>query len=265
MLDDLLAGVFLSQWIVAAIVSALLLAVTEIGFVFGRRLHRAGDDGRKGQIGGIQGAILGLLALLLGFTFAMSVGRYETRRDLVLQEANSIGTTFLRASFLPDQHRQAVEELLRKYVDARLRFYDVGADKSGIGNAEQTTAAIQRDLWAHTVAASKSAPTPLTVAFVSSLNETIDLDAKRLAATRNHVPGAVWMLLVVVASCGCCATGYAAGCSGKRTGFGNLLLPLLIAVVIFIIADLDRPRAGLIRINQQPLVDLRTSLKETTR
>ncbi len=173
MLDELLAHVFATQWLVMLVVSLLLLVVTEVGFIFGRRLRGRDDEHRKGQIGGIQGAILGLLALLLGFTFAMAVGRYETRRDLVLQEANSIGTTFLRASFLPPEHRQAVELLLRKYVDARLNFYDAGTDKTEISNAEQTTTSIQQELWSHAVAASNVNPTPLMATFINSLNDTM--------------------------------------------------------------------------------------------
>jgi hypothetical protein len=239
------------------------LAVSEFGFLIGRRLHQTADEARKGQIGGIQGAMLGMLGLLTGFTFAMAVGRYETRRNLVVDEANAIGTTFLRASFLPDEQRRAAKELLRQYVDARIQFYGARADRSSITEAEQATVVLQRELWRHTVDASKVAPTPLVAAFVNSLNETIDLDSTRLNAHRNRVPGAVWVLLLVVASCGCCATGYAAGSTGARTGFGNFVLPLLIAVVVSIVADLDRPRRGLIGISQQPLLDLKAALEQS--
>ena len=114
MLDTILSDIFTSQWLVIAITAVLLLASAEFGYRLGLRLHRAKDEARKGQIGGIQGAILGLLALLLGFAFAMSVARYDARRGLVLQEANAIGTTYLRASFLPEAHKIGVENLLQR-------------------------------------------------------------------------------------------------------------------------------------------------------
>ena len=101
MLETGLSYVFSSQWRVLPICLVLLVVVTELGYRFGLKLHQADDGARKGQIAGIEGAILGLLALLLGFTFALAVQRYETRRTLVVEEANAIGTTFLRADFLP--------------------------------------------------------------------------------------------------------------------------------------------------------------------
>ena len=260
MLDQILAQIFTSQWIVIAVASALLLGATEFGFHFGLRLYRTKDDARRGQIGGIQGAMLGLLALLLGFTFAMAVGRYDARRGLVLSEANAIGTTYLRADLLPATHQLAVENLLRRYVDVRLDFYAAGEDKQKQAAAERNAVQLQRELWSQAVAAGKEAPTPLIPIFINALNETIDLDATRMNALRTRVPGAVWLLVLSVAVWGCCASGYGAGASGARNGFANFVLPLLIAVVITLIADLDRPRGGLIGISQQPLLDLKESI-----
>lgn len=256
-LDSLLAHIFSDQVRVLFIVGALLLALAEIGHRRGLRLHRANDEPRKGQVGGVQNAILGLLALLLGFTFSMAVNRYEMRRNLVLQEANSIGTTYLRASFLPEAHKAAVEEALRHYVDVRLAFHEAGADPVKLAAAEAGAAKLQRELWGHTVAAGKEAPSPLIPTFINSLNETIDLDAMRWNAMRWHVPGAVWVLVLVVASVGCYATGFNAGTTGVRTAFSNFILPLLIAIVITLISDLDRSRHGVIGISQQSLIDLK--------
>ena len=262
MLDLMLSRVLTSQWLVFAIVSTVLLGAAEFGFRVGLRLYRAHDEARKEQIGGTQGAMLGLLALLLGFTFAMAVGRYETRRTLVLSEANAIGTSCLRASFLPDLQKASVENLLRDYVDVRLDFYGAGEDEAKLAAAEQAAAKLQRELWAHTMATGKEAPTPLTASFVSALNETIDLDAARLNAMRSRVPGAVWLLVLVVSASGCCASGYGAGASGARSTFTDIAMPVLIAVVITLIADIDRPRGGLIGISQQPLRALKQSLTQ---
>ncbi len=258
-MDQILASIFRNQWLVVTIVGLLLLVFAEVGFRSGLRLFLAKDEARKGQIGAIQGAVLGMLALLLGFTFSMAVSRYENRRDLVLQEANSIGTTYLRASLLPDAHKTAVEAKLRRYVDVRLDFYRAGIDATKIAAAETETATLQRELWAHTVVVAKEAPTPITATFINTLNDTIDLDATRLNVLRARVPGAVWMLVLVVATASCYASGYSAGASGARTSFSNVMLPLLIAVVITLISDFDRPRQGLVGISQQPLLNLKAS------
>jgi hypothetical protein len=263
MLDEVFGTLFISQWLVFAVAVVLLLVSAEVGYRFGLRLHRASDQARQGQIGTTQGAVLGILALLLAFTFSMAVNRYETRRELVLQEANAIGTTYLRASFLPDAHKTAIEGLLRRYVDVRLDFYGAEEEETKIGAAEQAAAQIQHELWTHAVAAGKETPTTLAAIFMNALNETIDLDATRLHALRTHVPGAVWLLVLAVAACGCCANGYGAGASGARSMFTNAMLPLLIAVAITLVVDLDRPRAGLIGVNQQPLLDLKQSLQSS--
>lgn len=214
-MEDLLNHIFSSQWRVVIFVTALLLLLAELGFRQGLRLHE--DEARKAQIGPLQGSVLGLLALLLGFTFAMAMQRYDIRRDLVVQEANAIGTTFLRASFLPEPHRAEVENLLRRYVDVRLGFYAAGDDAAKIAAEEKAAADIQRRLWSHAVAAGQTSNSPLTASFVSALNDTLDLDATRFAAMRNRVPATVWLLLLAVAGCGCWATGYGAGATGRRS------------------------------------------------
>ena len=261
-MDELLNQIFTSQWRVIFFVAAFLSFFAEFGFRLGLRLHKSGDEARKNQIGSLQGAVLGLLGLLLGFTFAMAVQRYDTRRDLVVQEANSIGTTFLRASFLPEPHHSEIENLLRRYVDTRLKFYGAGSDKGKIAAAENTTSSIQKQLWGHAVAVGKISPSPLTATFVTSLNETIDLDATRLAAKWNNIPGAVWLLLLLVAGCGCWATGYSAGATGKRTAFSQGIFPVLIAVVITILVDLSVSRRGFIGISQQSLILLKQSISQ---
>ncbi len=263
MVDQILRQVFLNQGIVVLVTSVVLLTSAELGFRFGLRLHRVNDEARKGQIGGIQGAMLGLLGLLLGFTFAMAVGRYDARRALVLSEANAIGTTYLRADLLPEPRQEPVRTLLRRYVDMRLDFYAAGDDNPRQLEAERKAARVQHELWTHAVAAGREAPSPIVPMFIQALNETIDLDAMRLNALRNHVPGAVWLLVLAVAACGCCASGYSAGASGAHNGFTNFILPMLIAVAITLIADLDRPRGGLIGISQRPLLDLKESLQES--
>ena len=261
MIDEILRSVFRNQWIVIGGTSALLMGMAELGFRFGLRLHQNKDEPRKGQIAGTQGAILGMLALLLGFTLALAASRYETRRGLVLQEANAIGTACLRAELLPASHQAAVGKLLREYVEVRLEFYQAGASRPKQAGAERAAARLQRELWMHATASAKEAPTPIVASFINALNEIIDLDATGMDSLRNNIPGAMWLLVLAMAACGSYANGYGAGANNARSLFTNVLLPLVIATAITLIADLDRPRGGLIGIGQQPLLDLKESLQ----
>jgi uncharacterized membrane protein YhaH (DUF805 family) len=259
-MDALIIKLFTSQWGVFLFVLSVLVAAAEIGFKSGLRFSYKSDEKSRSLLGSFQASVLGLLALLLGFSFSMAVDRYDQRRDLVVAEANTIGTTYLRAAFLPDKEQQAIQNLLRQYVRNRLEFYEAGTDDAQIEKAEQQGADIQQALWAHTLNAGKLYNTPLMATFVNAINEVIDLDTERLAAMSNHVPAPVWMLLVFVAFCGVGMTGYDAGASGKRMWFSQMLLPLLITTVITILVDLDSPRQGLVVINQQSLIEMERTL-----
>jgi hypothetical protein len=261
MIDDMLGRLFGNQLAVFLIVIAVMLAFAEIGYRLGLRLHATNDVARKGQIGGVQGAVLGLLGLLLGFTFAMAVERYDTRRGLVSQEASALGTTYLRASLLPDAHQVPVRDLLRRYVDVRLQYWPLVDDPDQFAAGKQLIDDLQTQLWKHATEAAKEAPNDITATFVESLNETIDLDAKRIAALRAAIPGGVWLLLLVIAAFGCATTSYGGGADGARSKLGSVFLPLLITVVIVLIFDISHSRVGLIQIGQQPLNDLQQSMK----
>lgn len=261
MIEDIFGRIFSNQWVVLLVTAALLLTLAEAGFRLGLRLHTAKDEARKGQIGGIQGAALGLLGLLLGFTFAMAVERFNTRRGLVLQEANAVGTTYLRASLLPDGHQAPVKDLLRRYVDVRLKYWPLLNDPAMLAEGMQLSADIHDELWKIATEAAKEAPNAITATFIEALNETIDNHEKRITAGRAGIPDGVWLLLVMVAAFGCVTTSYGAGALGARTKLGSVFLPLLITVVIVLIFDLSHPRQGLIGISQQPLVDLQQSMR----
>lgn len=249
-----------SAWVAFSLPLVLMLLFAEIGFRLGMRVHRGGVQ-HKQTIGGIQGAILGLLGLLLGFTFALAAGRFDLRRELVLKEANAIGTTYLRASLLPEQHVKPVEDLLRRYVALRLEYYPKVTDPAAFAEFVAGSSAIQRELWRHAVEASREAPTPITATFVTTLNDTIDTEAERIEAGRARIPAAVWILLQVVAACGCLLTSYVSGEEGSRSTFSSLVLPVLVAVVLVLIFDIANPHKGFIGTSQQPLLDLQQSIE----
>ena len=180
---------------------------------------------------------------------------------MVVDEANAIGTTWLRADFLPAPHQQDVKELLERYTRIKLEDGKAAKTREATTRSLAEIAKIQNALWSHADAAALEKPTPVTASFITTLNEMIDLDATRKAALRNHVPGAVWLLLLVVSGCGAWASGYGSGAGGLRSAFNQWVFPLLIGVVITLIADVDRPHQGLIGVDQQPMQDLFDSMQ----
>jgi hypothetical protein len=245
---------------VFVILAVALLALSEFGWRMGLARSRAKPE--KTQTGGsVPAAVLTLLGLLLGFTFAMAVSRHETRRDLVVQEANSIHTTARRAQLLPEPQAASVGRLLREYVALRIEAHRETQFSQRFASLRQGSADLHGRLWSEAVAAAAKQPTPITASFIVSLNETIDFEATRIAAKRNHVPGAVWLLLLCVAGCGLWLTGWEAGMARGHPFLARFLFPLLIAVVIALITDIDTPRGGLITVDERPLLELNDSLK----
>jgi hypothetical protein len=188
-IDDFLTRLFVNQWMVFLLVALSLLVLGEAGFRFGAAARRRNPAAAEGHSGSVQGAVLGLLGLLLGFSFAMAVGRNETRRALTVDEANSIGTTWLRADFLDEPERTEVRSLLRRYTQLHLDSHDVDGGQDVAKLLAESTG-IQNRLWAIARQAAAGKPDAVTVSFITTLNETIDLQASRLAARRNHVPEA---------------------------------------------------------------------------
>ncbi len=252
----------LSLWLILVVSIFFFILATEAGFLLGRRSQSTIGDHSISQIYTIQGAALGLLALLLGFTFSMAMSRYDARRQMILEESNAIGTTFLRAQLLPEPPRQEVSNLLRRYVEVRLEFYEAGNDQKMLREVANKTERLQNQLWTDGAAMGGSDPRVVVTGlfFQRSLNEMIDLSAKRITAQENHVPEITLVLLYLVAIMATGLIGYGCGLSGVRKFFVTIILAIIIAAVIMVIIDLDRPGAGLIKVSQQRMLDLKDSL-----
>jgi hypothetical protein len=235
----------------------IILAASEIGYRIG--MHASANGG--GDISTLESAVLGLMALMIGFTFAMALSRFETRRDAVLSEANAIGTTALRARLLPQPERGEVLRLLRQYTAVRLDITQRPASRAELVAAVDKSNAIQEGLWqqAKVMSANDKNMVP-TGLFVQSLNEMIDQQAKRLAALRNRVPNIVMLALFGIAAVGAAFTGYGRGLGGRRRRLPLYLMAVLISAVILLILDLDRPAAGFIEVSQQPMIDTAASI-----
>ena len=262
MINEVLARIFFNQWMVFLVTNALFFLIAELGYRFGLAYRRRNPDVPSGDSGGTQGAILGLLGLLLGFTFAMAVGRYDTRHTLVVDEANSIGTTWLRTDLLPPAPRDAARTLLKEYVELKAKAVSTPDLTPEMAAIREGITGIHRGLWAIATKAAADSPTPITASFITTLNETIDFDSSNLIALRNRVPGAVWLLLLFVASSGSWVSGYGCGLAGLRSTFGQIIFPILIGVVITLISDIDRPQVGVIGINHDPMDNLLESLRQ---
>jgi hypothetical protein len=251
-----------NEALVGLVLFVLLLVATEIGFRRGRAVGPILLEASKSQLSTLQGALMGLLALLLGFSFALSESRFETRRHLVLAESNAIGTAYLRSQMLAEPYRTEVAKLLREYVDARLEFFQAGIDEARVKGAIAETESVQRQLWLQALTVAEKDPRPVpTGLFIAPLNDVIDLHAERDAARQNRVPEIVlWLLLIgAIGSMG--LAGYGGGVGNRRNLAHTITVSLIIGLVILVTVDLDRPTGGLIKISQQSMIALRQSLE----
>ncbi len=238
----------------AAGIFAGLVVCLEVGYLFGHRSFRKKSE-TPDQVGTIQGAMLGMLALLLGFSFAQAASRFSDRVQLISAEANAIGTAWLRCDLLPDAARRELRDLMRAYTDKRIASYEARNDSEW----EATIAAarsIQNQIWAVVADGAKAAPAFAAV-LLSSFNEMFDVEGVRVAAARRHLPPMILLLLFTSSVVGVSAVGYGCGVAGKRNLVLTTSLTFLIAGVLWAIVDMDHPRKGLIQAGQQPLLDLK--------
>jgi len=243
-----------------AILLVVLLSV-ECGYRLGRYRRNRHEQEKETPVGTMVGATLGLLAFILAFTFGLAAARFDTRRQILLNEANAIGTTYLRADMLPEQ-REEIRTLLRNYVNTRLDAVQSGNIAEGLRQSEN----IQNEVWTHAVAVGEKNPNSIVVGlFIQSLNQMIDLHAERVqAGLRSRIPGAIWLGLFAVAALSLATMGYHAGMVGTRRSLAILAVAFTFSVVIELIADLDRPQEGVLRVSQHALLDLQRSMNVPT-
>jgi len=236
----------------------LVLLFVEGGYRLGRRRLARSEHEKAAPVGAMVAAMLGLLAFMLAFTFGLAAQRFDTRREALLDEANAIGTTYLRAAMLPERGDE-IRSRLREYVDVRLLAAQSGKVSEGIRQSE----ALQNELWADAVGLATKNPESIVVGlFVQSLNDVIDLHAKRVTAgVRNRIPGPIWLVLFGVAALSLGAMGYHAGLAHTSRSVAVIAVGLAFTAVIGLVADLDRPLEGFLGASQQALIDLRESMR----
>lgn len=215
-----------------------------------RPRERSAGTAAPGDLDTIHAAALTLLGLIIGFTFSMAVGRYDQRKNYEEAEANAIGTEYSRADLLPDDTAAKVRALLSKYINQRIQFY-VTRDQRQIGQIDTDTAILQNELWSAGSRAALAQPTPVMALVVSGMNDVLNSQAYTQAAWLNRIPIAAWCLMELIAISCNLLLGY------KLVGRGThvlLILPVITSIAFFLIADIDSPRTGIIRVIPQNLI-----------
>ena len=250
---------FLPLWVILPLTIVVSLLGVEIGYRVAINRERHSPLEKESPLGAMVAATLGLLAFMLAFTFGLAASRFEDRRQVLLSEANAIGTTYLRAAMLPEPMRTESQNLLREYVDIRLEgVQQPGNLSQAISKSEQ----LQNRLWSLAVAATEKDRSAITAIYVESLNEVIDLHANRLqAGLRSRVPGVVWIVLYGLVILTTVMMGYHSALTHSARSIAVIALIVGFSSVLFLIADLDRPNQGTLRVNQQAMIDLRNSMK----
>jgi hypothetical protein len=254
-------GQFLDAIPIVAVFFAFVvisLVVFEVGYRLGRWWQRRTPDHKEGPTGMLVGSVLGLLAFLLAVTMSMASDRFDTRRGLVLEETNSIGTTYLRAGFLDEPAASNVKKLLREYVPLRVTVNDRAQYLAN----QEASIAILNQIWKQAEEVAKAHPESETVSlFIQTLNDTIDLQTTRATAIIvARVPETILILLFLGEVLAMGIVGYSAGLTGSRGLVAALMLVLAFSAVLTLLVDLDRPRDGFLQVNQQPLITLSEQL-----
>jgi hypothetical protein len=252
---------FVPIWAHLLIAGALIGVPLLVGRYFGRQYYKRGKKSESGPSGILVGAILSLLAFLLAFTFSIAASRYEDRREAVLEEANSIGTAYLRADLLSDPLKSKAKDLLKQYADLRASVTRPGLTYEGLGELLVQSEKIQSELWNVAASATEAAPSAITGLFVQAINEIIDVDAKRIMlGTRSTIPSEIWACLYFVAAIGLASTGFQSAGQEAQNPLLMFGLVLAFALVLTLVTDLDHPGRGILKTDQSPMLDLAASL-----
>ena len=260
-MDFNLTFYLLDQWLIILVMFSVLVVASEIGFRTGVR-KRGMPESERSLVSGTGAAMLGLLGLLLGFTLAMAIGRWDERRDIIVDESNAIGTLSLRAGFLEEPLRDELRETLREYTKARIVLGSHRDDLDKWHAARAKSEMLHAQIWATIERANNSELSPAVMSsLIASANEVIDIHELRLASIENYLPVSLLILLLGVGAVAMSflAWSFGAGTHGSRKAV--LMLGLLIAAVLLLIMDLNRPQRGMIDVGVETLERTQDSIE----
>jgi len=248
-----------STFLLTIALFAGMLTLLEIGRRLGGR--RAHDDGGRAGLTAVEGAVFGLFGLLVAFTFSGASARFETRRALVVEEANAIGTAWLRVDLLPEAAQANLRPRFRSYVDSRLAIYREFAETGQVRDTLTHSNTLQLELWHAAVAATAGLPQP-TMLLLPAMNHMIDLTTTRTMATRFHQPRVIFVILFALALLTSLLAGYGMAGTRRQRWLHMLGFALITSAAFFVILDLEYPRLGLIRLDSadRVLYELRASM-----
>jgi hypothetical protein len=239
------------------IATIVLLLAHEIGFRLRALAKDRDDKGWQKQVHDTRNQIAFLLSLLIGFAMSMALSRFDERKQLVVDEANAVGTAYLRTATQAEPVRSSAPVLVRDYADARLLLFGNRATDQERDSATKRSKQIQTELWSEVSIQAQQTPTPIVALYESSLNDMIDLDGKRVAATINRIPADIWVLLAFLSITTSLVVGYG---QQRRAWMATFVPVLMVAIAISLIADLDTPASGFIQVNQQSMQSLSDDL-----
>jgi hypothetical protein len=237
---------------------ALLWFSAWIGAYFRKRRRQAVKDEERQDYSVVEGATLTLLGLIIGFSFSMAISRYDQRKNCEEAEANAIGTEYVRADLLPAVEAAKVRTLLRDYVNQRILFYNT-RDRDKLRQINADTAQLQVNLWSAVRGPALVQPSTLTSLILSGMNDVLNSQGYTQAAWWNRIPTAAWALMGAIGICCNLLIGYGSRRIEERPIL-FIVTPLVVSISFFLIADIDSPRGGVIRVAPQNLVSLAQNL-----
>ena len=254
----------LADSLFAVILFLGMLLLLEAGRRIGIRRRANDTEGAQVGTGAVEGAVFGLLGLLIAFTLSGAASRFDTRRQLIIEETNAIGTAYLRLDLLPADLQPALRESFRRYVDARLEVYRKMPNLAAVKVELARVTALQGEIWSQAVTACReTASQPATMLLLPALNEMIDITTTRTMALQMHPPTVIFAMLGGLALLSALLAGYGMAGSATRSWLYLLGFATIMAVTVYVILDIEFPRLGLIRVDafDQALIELRQSMK----
>lgn len=247
----------------AAVIFGGVLACMRIGWRIGRkRLQTLGEDGHAG-LGALDGAVFGLMGLLIAFTFTGAAARFDSRRSLVTQHVNAIGTAWLRLDLLAEPEREKARDGFRRYVDTQMEIVRNSGNDDAVSAGMARLSTIQQEIWANLIHAVRSDKTlPLTQAVLPPANDMFDLSTSRFMAAQQHPPMAVFLMLGVLVLVSGLLAGYGMAKAERQSSLHVFGFAAIMAFSVYLILDIEYPRLGLVRIDSfdQAIIELRESM-----
>lgn len=257
---------FLPIWNLYIGMALSLLLSFEVGYQISK--YPTSDSGKdvSNSAGPMVSGLLALVAFMLAFTFAMASSQHNLRKLNVLEEANIIGTTYLRADLIGERDETKVKQLLKEYVDGRIYALQMGMHKATMKIALARSVEIQEQLWAQVSSAAKKEPNPNTGLLVQSVNSLIDIHQERVTSGfYNRIPSSIWLVLLTISILTMMTMGSQAKISKSRRLTAVIPLIMAFTALTAVVMDLDRPQEGIITVGQEAMIDLQSTLNRDSK